>query len=1511
MVSAQRSPLCRILFLLLLSCSYPPAYRNKNCHGVVNAKPDDHFLSEPIYEDYSVDAAAGGVEEEHDATWEERVRHLRRFLTRESRERLRNEMQIRMLEKKEEQNQQQQRKRKQQQQKRERSLSNSVRGYQQEQAKSDESGEQEQRDLLVASGTDFNVLVVLLQWTNHPTRDQAVSQEDYDALFNGEGRDPVLYPGGSVKGYFNAASFGEFTINFEVTPWIMTEYSEQDVTADGSRGRSTQIQMALNSALQKLDEDLFDFDKFDSDFDGKLDLTVFMHSGYDGVNAGADCETGIMADQRVASSARTASNGGFISNTGKQLGAHIVAPAFRLRCGTEIMQIGTIVHELIHPFGVMEMYDPETLVGGIGQFCVMGDTRGANGAKPAARPDLAWPGYPAAYTRSLLGWGEQEVIEADGTYELEPVGVSSKVYKITKGYADREYLLLENRQPISGDLDENFFSPGGINIYHIDEANWDTYRTSPQGNFPAGGPYLADWPGNGKHYPVALLQADGEYHLEQGTNKGESADLWNDPSQVLGPGNGETVASAAVYPNTDSYQNGNISPTGLTLSNFRMKPGRSGTNTMMFDVCGISGTDCSQNPEDPVGQDEDTAATEQPEAATVFPEDSPTNSPSLATSTSPSLADSNSPSRDPSEMPSVSPSASPSQIPSSTPPTTPTNFPSSQPTLFERLENGNCEIAAETFSSDAPKGLGNITDGEVHQTCNGEEREGVWYKIDAGSVPAGEVIQASTCFPQTNTINSISVFRGTNCTSLECVETDSMSCRNGEVGNVVFWSAASEEDYYLFAHTVGSTDQTPDLQKFSDGALLLNLASFPLTENDECSGAVKLPIDGSVAISGVTEGARPDTSYNASCGVESAGVWYKVTGTGSSLQATTCLAGTDHPTQIHVFSGGSCEDLVCVSVEANNSAVCSDTSIAGNSATVNWETNEGDEYFILVGSADGSVGKFELKVTEFSPALNDQCSDAIPVTIGSEVSGFTQAATNDFPHGEYCGLPLNTAGVWYEMEGTGSAVSFSTCLGDDYSSAISVFTGSDCDELQCLTGVATRDPTCDYNGVTATWLSQTNETYFIYVHGNAPDSYGSFNASIEEPFVTESNSFCDEALPIREDDNIFQGSTENATYTAPTDTCGVDIVNPGLWYTFNGTGYSFEIDLCTDDEAVDFAISFSLFSGETCGNLQCISGSTFIEKICGEDEIGNTTRFLQDSNSSLESASTIVESEQGVVYHLLVHGQGPSAFNGFNTGDFELTVQSLAPPTPAPSTPSSAPSTSFPSSAPSIRAARKNAKKKRSRKLYYLFFLLLIPILICCIIACCYWKGAEARREGEEGRGEDGDYEIAKPTTEYDEEQVLFDDEDDSSSDDESSSNTDDETYSRHDSPDPSPKSEDDSSRSEDDSSGSEDDSSSSEDSSGSESSPEPPPVRESPPVRALPPQSESAAATPPPPPLPPQQTQQKQKQKQTQTQTQQTQTQKQKQQTQQQQQQQHYLPSNTNNTNTSTTPSTNTNTST
>ena len=304
LVSKNDHQLLLPLLLLVLLTS--------GCHLFVNGRPTETEM--PIAIDIRYEHGSSEWEEEHDAKWEERVRHLRRFLTKRSRAALGSEIPIRMLE------QQQVGEQSQPKQKRER-RTNTIRGRQQQQ-------QQQQRDLqyVDSSGPELNVLVVLLQWTNHPDRNKAVTKEQYEALFSGEGRDPVLYPGGTVNDYFKTISYGEFSMNFIVTEWIMTDYDEQQFTADGSMGRSQDFQNAFTPVLQKLDDDLFDFDQFDSDYDREIDFTVFLHSGYDAMAGGTDCESGIVSTNRVGSQAHTgAYTLDWVSRSGVKLGAYIVS----------------------------------------------------------------------------------------------------------------------------------------------------------------------------------------------------------------------------------------------------------------------------------------------------------------------------------------------------------------------------------------------------------------------------------------------------------------------------------------------------------------------------------------------------------------------------------------------------------------------------------------------------------------------------------------------------------------------------------------------------------------------------------------------------------------------------------------------------------------------------------------------------------------------------------------------------------------------------------------------------------------------------------------------------------------------------------------------------------------------------------------------------------------------------------------------------------------------------------
>jgi hypothetical protein len=90
---------------------------------------------------------------------------------------------------------------------------------------------------------------------------------------------------------------------------------------------------------------------------------------------------------------------------------------------------------------------------------------------------------------------------------------------------------------------------GGLAIWHIDDnAGYNTQ----------GFPGQAGWPGNGNHYRVALLQADGDYDLERNVNRGDSGDLYRAGFVAeIGP---------HTSPSTDAYQGGTVYQTGHVIT---------------------------------------------------------------------------------------------------------------------------------------------------------------------------------------------------------------------------------------------------------------------------------------------------------------------------------------------------------------------------------------------------------------------------------------------------------------------------------------------------------------------------------------------------------------------------------------------------------------------------------------------------------------------------------------------------------------------------------------------------------------------------------------------------------------------------------------------------------------------------------------------------------------------------------------------------------------------------------
>ena len=409
------------------------------------------------------------------------------------------------------------------------------------------------RQLADGSGTLHN-LVLLLRFSDQTSR-TLPSQSDISKLYNSAtptkaGANADVAPTGSVRQVYLENSYGKFTIETTVTEWITLPHTEE-YYAGGNHG-FTMLKEGIIYALDYLEsESSFSYAKFDLDKDGNLDGLGVLTSGYGAEFAGTDCY-GAQNNYRIWSHKGSGLNWSSQERHNSDpinVNRYYVSSALRGKCGSDIVRMGVICHELGHYLGLPDLYDPSFTGVGIGAFDFMSQSWGFDGTG-------LYPPYLSAWSKAKVGWANVVEITTDGTYDIEASWKSNVVYKISSGFPEGEYLLIENRQPYG--YDEKL--PGGVGglaIWHIDD------KAKLQNN--AGYPEMAEtrtgyFPENSYHYQVALLSADGDYDLEMGTNQGDVGDLWSASSSRT-----ELTPGPNVFPNTDTYQSGIIEPTGIKI----------------------------------------------------------------------------------------------------------------------------------------------------------------------------------------------------------------------------------------------------------------------------------------------------------------------------------------------------------------------------------------------------------------------------------------------------------------------------------------------------------------------------------------------------------------------------------------------------------------------------------------------------------------------------------------------------------------------------------------------------------------------------------------------------------------------------------------------------------------------------------------------------------------------------------------------------------------------------------
>ncbi|MDX2175442.1 MAG: hypothetical protein SF028_03120 [Candidatus Sumerlaeia bacterium] len=500
--------------------------------------------------------------------------------------------------------------------------------------------------------------------------------------------------------------------------------------------------------------------------------------------------------------------------------------------------------------------------------------------------------------------------------------------------------------------------------------------------------------------------------------------------------------------------------------------------------------------------------------------------------------------------------------------------------------------------------------------CDGgsPSQGGIWYTFTTASATR---VLVTTCDPSTNFDTEISVYEG-GCGLLSCVAYDDNGCDDVEGASRVEFDATAATTYLVLVHGTET------------GEFILSVSDEQLTACDPTG----MMVCGGGTVSGNTFG-QPINYFDCDdADTFSSAFWYTFTGTGEPIRVSTCNPGTDYDTRLAVYEATNCAMPICVA--ENDDADC---GIEGLGSEILFPSELGTEYYIAVYGFDGDTGNFELSLecgVEPPTGGADPC-DAIGISCGDSFTGnnldsdpnFISCFESDFE---------DVGAVWFEFQGTGAPVTFSTCSQfTNFDTVITVFDGN-CEELSCVD--FSDDSDCSGpEGVQSevTIFTEDDATYYIAIHGANSEEGGNFELTVscDGPPPPGPGEVCGTALPIA-CDSFVSGNTENGL-PAAFDCGGEEWAEIPRWYTFVGDGQVATLSTCHPD--TDFDTVISVFTGD-CGEPLCIDSNNDAGE-CGDSP--GASEFSFQTNA-------------GETYFVAVYGAGLAGeFEEYGTFSLTLT----------------------------------------------------------------------------------------------------------------------------------------------------------------------------------------------------------------------------------------------------------------
>jgi M6 family metalloprotease-like protein len=291
---------------------------------------------------------------------------------------------------------------------------------------------------------------------------------------------------GSVRDYYHEISGGRLELTHEVTPYYYRAAHPKSWYEDPNYSRGWRARLLVTEALEELRRRGFDFSQYDANGDGFIDLVSCFYAGSPAWSWGLGLwpqagEAGFQADGVTARLWQITP-----LNTGPNLG---------IAC-----------HEIGHALCQWpDLYDTDRSSRGLGIHCIMSYT-----------VDNRNPAHPCGPLKYVSGW--TETVYLDGImFDLQAPHDANKVFVLQHPMTSTELYVIENRQRSGRNL---LLPDAGLAVWHVD---WRGSNNQEQ-QLPNA------------HYMVTLVQADGQWDLENNRNFGDDTDYFGAPAYTeFGP----------------------------------------------------------------------------------------------------------------------------------------------------------------------------------------------------------------------------------------------------------------------------------------------------------------------------------------------------------------------------------------------------------------------------------------------------------------------------------------------------------------------------------------------------------------------------------------------------------------------------------------------------------------------------------------------------------------------------------------------------------------------------------------------------------------------------------------------------------------------------------------------------------------------------------------------------------------------------------------------------------------